>query len=135
MITPAVDPWLPRFLAPQHAICNHDSIEWQGIGRAETPAEDAHCAFHVALVTGDGTARVAAAAFTVFGPPVAVACADWACERSCGRTVDAARALGLRDAERELALAPDQRYAALLALDALAAALNNVLARPSSNLG
>lgn len=126
----AARPCLQRFLAPRHALCEYAIDEWQGLGEADTPGEDARCGIYIALAPATGEPRIVAAAFTAFGPPVVVACADWLCERLQDRTINGARGLDLRDAEQDLALAPDQRYAALLVIDALGAALDNVLAKP-----
>jgi|AntDeeMetagen681_2_1112603.scaffolds.fasta_scaffold02260_3 NifU-like protein involved in Fe-S cluster formation len=135
MSAPAASPWLLRFLAPRHALCDHAISQWHGVGEADTPGEDARCGMYLALAQNDGEKRIVAAAFTAFGPPVVVACADWFCQRLNECTIEDARSLDLRAAEHDLALAPEQRYAALLISDALSAALDNALARPCSNLG
>lgn len=110
---------LQRFLRPRHAAQECAIIQWHGKGEADTPAEDAVCRLYLACEDG----KIATAAFAVFGPPVVVACADWACEWLTQRTIDAARGLTVQEFERALVLAPSERYAALLALDALASAL------------
>lgn len=120
--TPAEAPWLPRFLRPQHAAHECAIIEWQCCGEADTPAADARCRLY--LATGDGA--IPAAAFAAFGPPVVIACADWACEWLIGRTIDVARSLTVREFEQALALTPNERYAGLTVLDALADALRDV---------
>ncbi|MES1927299.1 FeS cluster assembly scaffold IscU [Salinisphaera sp. T31B1] len=95
-------------------------MQWQGSGSADTPGADAVC--RMLLCLGEDGQRIKHAAFEVFGPPVAVACADWACEWLSDRTIAAARSLSVKDFEQALALAPSQRYAALLVADALAEA-------------
>ncbi len=107
---------LRRFLAPAHALPAADDRCWQARGAADTPAADAACELYLAIEAG----QVADAAFTLFGPPIAVCCADWLCEVLIGRTMNHIRGLSVQDMERALALAPDERYAALLVIDALA---------------
>jgi len=117
--------WLPRFLSPRHAVVNYAIMRWQGIGDADTPGADAECRLHIAC---DGLCEqvpIAAAAFAAFGPPVVIACADWACEWLEQRTIGDAHGLSVAHFEQALALAPSERYAALLVLDALAGALEN----------
>ena len=118
--TPA---WQARFLAPRHALADCVIMQWQGVGRADTPGADARCAIYLAVDGQAAAARIATAAFAVFGPPVAIASADWVCEQLTGCTIAQARCLGGRDLEQALGLAPAERYAALLVLDALADAL------------
>jgi hypothetical protein len=118
--------WLERFLAPRHALAEYDIIQWQGVGEADTPGEDAYCRIHIACTHSGADERIVAAAFAAFGPPVVVACADWVCERLHERTIDEARSLSLREIEQALTLAPGERYAALLAGDAVARALGNL---------
>ncbi|GAB3670122.1 iron-sulfur cluster assembly scaffold protein [Salinisphaera aquimarina] len=118
--------WLPRFLAPRHALAECDIIEWHGDGVADTPGADARCRLRVEIDTRGDAPRIRRAVFSVFGPPVAVACADWACEWLGDRTIDAARGLMVEDFEQALALAPGERYAALLVIDALASVLVNL---------
>ncbi len=89
---------------------------------ANTPAADAQCRMLLALAEHE--TRIAQAAFEMFGPPVAIACADWACEWLADRTIAAARSLNIRDFEQALALAPEHRYGALLVIDALVDALD-----------
>jgi len=114
--------WMGRFLAPRHALDKCAIIQWQGRGVANTPAADAQCRMLLALAEDE--TRIAQAAFAMFGPPVAIACADWACEWLADRTITAARSLNVQDFEQALSLAPEQRYGALLVVDALANALD-----------
>ena len=123
MRQPAVPLWQARFLRPQHALADCVIMQWQGSGHADTPAADAHCQLCLAAQGEAGSEYIAQAAFAVFGPPVAIACADWACEWLQGRTIETARSLNSKDFDKALCLAPAERYAALLVLDALNAAL------------
>jgi len=67
--------------------------------------------------------RIADARFEAFGGPAAIACGEWLCEWLPGKTPEQARELnGLVLAER-LQLRPAERGVALLAEDALKAAL------------
>ena|SRR5699024_5600313 len=112
--------WMGRFLRPQFALA--ETAPTMLVGRADTPAADAVCALYLVL----DDAGIVDLRFAVYGPPVAVACADWLCEAATGRTIDAARGLSIQDIERALALTPEQRYGALLALDALTNALSQL---------
>lgn len=116
----AADVWLQRFLQPGHAVAGHRA--GQVVGRADTPAADAVCEIHLAVEAG----RIDDARFALYGPPVAIACADWLCERISGRTIEAARGLSTQDMETALALAPEARYGAVLALDALNDAMTHL---------
>lgn len=118
--------WLARFLAPRHALVDCAIIQWHGVGEADTPGADARCRIHLACATDAAVGPIAAAAFSVFGPPVAVACADWLCEQVAQTHIGEAGDIEPRYIEQALALAPEERYAALLATDALASALNNL---------
>ncbi len=94
---------------------------------ADTPAADAACEVYLAV---DATGIVDAA-FTLFGPPIAVSCADWLCESLIGRTIAQARGLSGQDVECALALAPDERYAGMLVVDAVANAAVNLGSWPN----
>ena len=113
---------LQRFLAPAHAVTGRR--DWQAMGAAGTPAADASCEIYLAL----DQQRIVEAAFALYGPPVAIVCADWLCEQLAGRTIAAARGLSSKDVYAALALAPAERYAAVLVIDALAKALVNLTA-------
>lgn len=118
----ADEPWLGRFLAPRYAVSPVDSSRWSAAGSAETPGADARCRIFLGVApTGALTAG-----FAVYGPPVAIAAADWLCEQVIGVTVEMATALDARAVEQALSLAPEERYAALLVADALANALSNL---------
>lgn len=140
----AVPAWLKRFLQPQFALAgaaagavtdaNSDFgmaaepdpepniVTATVTGRADTPATDAVCEIYL---TVDAT-RIVVMRFAVYGPPVVVACADWLCEAASGRTIAAARGLSPQDLQQALALSAQQRYGALLALDALDNALSQL---------
>lgn len=117
------DRWLSRFLAPERAIEYCASEQWHSEGVADTPGADARC--HIWLRRDEQT-QTLQAVFALFGPPVAVAAADWVCEQVCGETIEAARGLTPRHVEQALALTPPQRYAGVLVIDALANALVNL---------
>lgn len=112
-----------RFLSPAHVLKLGPDHTWQARGVADTPTADAVCELYLAVDAG----RIIDVAFALYGPPVAIACADWLCETAVGRTIAAARGLSeqewAQDMEHALALAADERYAAMLAIDALASAL------------
>lgn len=111
-----------RFLRPAYAVAPGRAIDWSASAVAETPGEDACCRVFLALDDKDALR----AAFAAFGPPVVIACADWLCEQITGQGPDKARTLTLADVEEALALTPTQRYAGLVAIDALANALVNL---------
>ncbi|MDA3920701.1 MAG: iron-sulfur cluster assembly scaffold protein [Salinisphaera sp.] len=115
--------WAARFLRPQFAVCDAPELDWQGLGAADTPGEDARCRIWLHL---DEPTQYLIARFAAFGPPVVIAAADWVCETIDHTTVGQARQLAALQVERALALLPTQRYAALLATDALANALANL---------
>jgi len=119
--------WMPRFLAPAHVADDYVIDQWQYVGVADTPGEDARCRLWLQLEQG---LRVQAR-FALFGPPVAVAAADWLCEQINDQTFNDARGITSRDVETALALSPTERYAALLVTDALI----NALANTPANLG
>ena len=118
--------WLARFIAPRHALIDSAIEQWQSVGEADTPASDAHCRMYLACAGPGSTRHIHAAAFAAYGPPVVIACIDWLCERVQDTTVDDVRGIDLQAIEQALALSPRQRYAALLAIDALASALDNL---------
>lgn len=111
-----------RFLRPRYAVAPGAVDAWPASGFADTPGEDARCRIFLA-VAEDGRLR---AAFAAFGPPVVIACADWICERVTAETVEIRRTITLADVEKALALTPTQRYAGLLAIDALSNAMINL---------
>ncbi|KEZ75840.1 iron-sulfur cluster assembly scaffold protein [Salinisphaera hydrothermalis] len=111
-----------RFLRPTYAV-DADAVDaWPASGAADTPGEDARCRVFLA-VGNDGRLK---AAFAAFGPPVVIACADWICERVTAQTVEITHTVTLADVEKALALTPTQRYAGLLAIDALSNAVINL---------
>lgn len=111
-----------RFLSPTHALPAPPGPEWPWRGFAETPGEDACCRLFLRC---DAAGRMQMA-FAAFGPPVVVACADWLCARVQGQTPASARRIDAGDVEEALALAPTQRYAGVLVIDAFANALVNL---------
>lgn len=116
--------WMSRFLGPAQSAANCDIIEWHGMGFADTPASDAQCRIMIGIDSEAGAdVRITRAAFEVLGPPVAIACADWLCEWLEHRTVGEAGDLSVTAIEKALEIAPSQRYAALLVIDALVKAL------------
>ena len=114
---------IQRFLAPRYAL-NRGKVDWQAVGEADTPGEDARC--RIGLVSDTRTSHITDIGFRVFGPSVTIACADWLCERLMKRTLTEARKITINDFQEPLALMPSERYAAILVLDALANALCNL---------
>lgn len=113
---------MARFLHPAHAVDPAAKRAWQASGVADTPGEDARCRIFVDV---DGLDRLRAA-FAAFGPPVVIACADWVCERVTGQTDEFSFTLTSANVEKALDLTPTQRYAGLLAIDALVNAVVNL---------
>lgn len=124
----AHDERLRRFLAPAHAV--GDRQPWHATGCADTPAADALCEIYLSVDdSSDGAVdgwRIVDTGFALYGPPVAVACADWLCEQLVGRTIADVRGLPSERMQTALALAPAERYGAMLAFDALNNAMANL---------
>lgn len=118
---PGRDECLRRFLAPAHAV--GDRRGWQAIGAADTPAADALCEIYLTIDGAVEQGCILDAAFAVYGPPVVVACADWLCERLAGRTIGSASGLSMQAMQTALALSAQQRYGAILVIDACKDAL------------
>lgn len=110
-----------RFRAPTHA----GHLEGAGIlpgilqGQARTPATHAVLCLSVAIEQG----RISQARFQALGCPSTIAAGEWLCEWLEGRAVGEASAFSSTVLERALELAPVRRYCAIMAEDALAAAL------------
>lgn len=114
------DERLQRFLRPRHVL--QGEAPGAIVGRADTPAADAVCEIHLGIDAG----RIVEARFAAYGAPLTVACADWLCEYISGRTIAATRGLSTQDMQAALALAAEERFAAMLALDALHNALERI---------
>jgi len=93
------------------------------VGEADTPGSDAVVRLEIAL---DGNHHIERAAFRAYGCPACIAAASWLCAHVEGRTLAQARCLTVTEIERALELPADKRHCVLLALDALAAALEQV---------
>lgn len=70
--------------------------------------------------------RVAEARFKAYGCVSTIAAGDWVAEWARGKTLVEARGLTAEQIAQALKLAPLKRHCALLAQDALCAALQNV---------
>ncbi len=88
-------------------------------GEAVTPASDAVLALHLQVAGG----RIVAASFQAYGCVSTIAAGSWVAQWLEGRSLQAAAALEAGYIDRELGLAPEKRFCALLAVDALRAAL------------
>lgn len=119
---PQDDPILARFLRPSCAAGTADNDRWQASGTAETPGEDARCRI---FLNRDEAGRLQAA-FAAFGPPAVIAAGDWICECVTGQTGEFTRTITSTDVENALSLSPTQRYAGLVAVDALTNAMSNL---------
>lgn len=108
-----------RFLQPGYAA--PQAITDAIVGHADTPAADAICELYIKV----DERRIVDMCFALYGPPVAVACADWLCEYATGRTIESLRGLSAQDIQAALVLAPEERFGAMLVLDAL----NNAVAQ------
>lgn len=111
---------MQRFLHPQHALL--DGLSGFVCGHAGTPAADAVCEMYLLVDEG----RIVDMRFALYGPPVAIACADWLCEYLIDRTIMFARGLSMQEIQAALSLASQERYAAILVLDALADAVEQL---------
>lgn len=92
------------------------------IGEARTPASQAVLRLYLKL----GPGGVGRARFQAYGCPSAIATADWLCEWLEGRFPTEARALSSLHIAEALDLMPTRRHCAVLAEDALKAALAQV---------
>lgn len=107
-----------HFLRPHaRALATDDGAVFSG--EARTPASQAVLAIHL-HVRGQ---RVAAAAFQVCGCVSTIAAGSWLAQWLEGRPLDEARALRPQQIDSALSLAPEKRFCALLAFDALHDAL------------
>lgn len=88
-------------------------------GESGTPASKAVLCLQLKLAEG----RVQAARFQALGCPSTIAAADWLCERLEGRVFSEAKLLNAGEITEALGLAPVRRHCAVLAEDALHAAL------------
>lgn len=111
---------LQRFLSPKYAANGEMSHAFAG--RASTPAADAVCELYINV----DDERIVDMRFALYGPPVAVVCADWLCEYATGRTIKCVCGLSSQDMHAALALAPEERFGAILALDALTNAMTQM---------
>lgn len=108
-----------RFRAPR---CAGTLESAQGWGEAGGPSTGTWTRIQLRL--GDG-GTIAEARFQCFGCPSAVAAASWLCERVTGGSITAARELRGLDIAEALGLAAEKLSVALVAEDALGAALKN----------
>lgn len=108
-----------RFRSPRHA----GVLTGQGVhsGWARTPASKAVIRLH--LQVGQGVIRQAR--FQAYGCPSVIATADWICEWLQGREAGQASRLDTEAINQALQLLPTRRYCAVLAEDAVMAALSN----------
>ncbi len=107
-----------RFSAPAQAGELADAV----IGEAGTPA--ARARLRIYLRTGNG--RIAEARFKAYGCVSTIAAGDWVAEWARGKTPAEARGLNVEEMAAALQLAPVKRHCALLAQDALLAALDKI---------
>lgn len=89
------------------------------IGNARTPASLAMLRLFIKL----GSAGIEQARFQAYGCPSAIATGDWLCEWLEGRRPAEAQSLDSTQIAAALDLMPTRRYCAVLAEDALKAAL------------
>lgn len=104
-----------RFQAPRHV----GPLSGAAVAEAGRLADG--CLIRLWLKGQDG--RIDQAAFRAFGCPAAIACGDWLAEWLAGRTRAEAGALTGLEIAHALALAADKTGVALVAEDALKAAL------------
>lgn len=106
-----------RFRAPARAGRLQGAGTFQGVAR--TPASNAVLCLSVTVAQD----RIRQARFMALGCPSTIAAGEWLCEWLEGREVSEALRFSSTRLEQALALAPVRRYCALMAEDALAAAL------------
>jgi NifU-like protein involved in Fe-S cluster formation len=109
-----------RFRAPRHAGALSGAGSTQG--EARTPASKAVLRLQLKLHAG----RIQAARFQALGCPSTIAAGDWLCEWLEGRALAEAAVPCASRLSEALALSPVRRHCAVLAEDALRAALSNM---------
>lgn len=111
-----------RFRAPTHAGCLEGPGAAQGLAR--TPASNAVLSLSVTVEQG----RINAARFKALGCPSTIAAGEWLCEWLEGRAASEVTGFSSAMLEQALALSPVRRYCAIMAEDALAAAMKHLAA-------
>jgi NifU-like protein involved in Fe-S cluster formation len=114
-----------RFRAPRYAGALSGSSVLTG--EARTPASQAVLRLYLHL----GPDGVEQARFQAYGCPSVIASADWLCEWLEGRSPAEARALSSLCIAEALDLMPTRRHCAVLAEDALMAALSKAQNDPA----
>jgi NifU-like protein involved in Fe-S cluster formation len=109
-----------RFRSPRYAgnLVDTDVV----CGESRTPASKAVLRLQLKVAEG----RIRAARFQALGCPSTIAAGDWLCEWLENRTLDQAAVLNAATLVEALALIPVRRHCAVLAEDALHAALPSV---------
>lgn len=107
-----------RFSAPTCA----GELSGTSVGEAGTPASRAVIKIYLRMEGG----RVKAARFKAYGCVSTIAAGDWVAEWAHGKTLAEARGLTAEQIAHALKLAPIKRHCALLAEDALRAALDSL---------
>lgn len=116
--------WRDRFLAPSHAIESGADRPHFVCGRSKISGGDSRVAVFLAPAV-TGSARLSAR-FSVYGPPVLIVCADYACEQLGRSGIDTARCPQVQTIENTLALDPKDRFAIIAVQDAVADALKQL---------
>lgn len=114
-----------RFRAPQYAgvLQGPDVIR----SEAQTPASKAVLRLHLKI----GKERIDKARFQALGCPSTIATGDWLCQWLEGRHLTKVSSLSVTQLAEALALVPVRRHCAVLAEDALQAALGQ--SRPDND--
>ena len=107
-----------RFAAPAQA----GELAEAAVGEAGTPASRAKLRLYLRLAQG----RIAEARFKAYGCVSTIAAGDWVAGWAQGKTPAEARGLSAGEIAAALQLAPVKRHCALLAQDALQAALDRI---------
>lgn len=106
-----------RFREPRHA----GTLQGQHVHSANATTPGSRAALRLQLEVVEG--RVRKARFLAYGCVATIASADWFADQAEGKTIAEAAGLTADAAVTELGLPPVKRHCALLAADALRAAL------------
>ncbi len=107
-----------RFSAPGHA----GELADAAVGEAGTPASRARLRLYLRVTDG----VIAEARFKAYGCVSTIAAGDWVADWASGKTLAEARGLTAEQIAQVLVLAPIKRHCAVLAEDALRAALDKI---------
>lgn len=113
---------MDHFERPRQAGRLDDRARDVGTGRAGTPQTGGVLRLQVQV---DDSGRVLDTRFQAYGPPALIASGSWLANAICGLDLRQAEAIPHRDIASALALPPERLHCALLAEDAMRAAITD----------